>query len=65
VCAVSNTTDLRGLPSRECGNCGSDLMKVVVQLDEDNNIAAYSLNGYCYSCESAITIPTPVEESLA
>lgn len=61
---VSQMLDLRGIPSRECGNCGCDLFKVVVQLDEDNVIASYTLNGYCYSCACPITIPTPVDSHV-
>lgn len=54
--------DMRGLPSRTCV-CGSDTFKVVVQLAEDNSIAAYTLNGYCYACGAAVTIPTPEESN--
>jgi hypothetical protein len=61
---VQTSTDLRGLPSRVCGHCEGDLFKVVVQLDEDNTIAVYTLNGYCYSCGSAITIPTPKDADV-
>lgn len=54
------TANYRGIPTRECV-CGSSLFKVVVQLDDANEIAAYSLNGYCYGCGAAVTLPTPME----
>lgn len=48
----------RGIPSRVC-LCGSDTFKVLVKLDEDNEIAWYTLNGYCVDCRSAVTLPVP------
>lgn len=50
--------DTRGMPSRNC-LCGHDTFKVLVRLDEENEIAWYSLNGYCEACGAAVTIPAP------
>ena len=54
--------DYRGMPTTVCP-CGSDTFKVLVRLDEGNEIAWYSLNGYCHDCGAAVTIPTPKEAS--
>lgn len=55
---ASSPMDTRGIPSRMC-LCGGDTFKVLVRLDEENTISWYSLNGYCYECGAAITLPVP------
>lgn len=52
--------DYRGIPTSVCP-CGCNVFKIVAQLDDDHQIAAYSLNGYCFGCGAAVTIPTPKE----
>jgi hypothetical protein len=48
----------RGIPSRVC-LCGNDVFKILVKLDEENEIAWYTLNGYCVECRSPVTLPLP------
>lgn len=56
--------DTRGIPSRACLACGGDTFKVLVRFDEDNEIAWYTTSGYCASCDTPVTVPTPVDEVL-
>ena len=53
--------DTRGIPSRECANCGGDTFKILVRFDEDNTIAWYTTSGYCYECGAPVTVPTELD----
>lgn len=55
--------DLRGIPTRACPACGCTQFKVLVELDEHGNISWYTLSGYCYGCESAVTLMEPIDGS--
>jgi hypothetical protein len=61
--------DARGIPTPECPNCGSWLLNLTVNFDEEYNIASYLLDAECAMCHTKITAPTPIdhpdyEESL-
>jgi hypothetical protein len=61
--------DARGIPTPECPNCGSWLLKVCLNFDEEYNIAGYLTSGECAQCGTLLTVPTPLdhpyyEESL-
>lgn len=51
----------RGMPSRICLNCGSDLFTVQVSFDEEYNICGYLLNAECAYCKTKLTAPTPLD----
>jgi len=53
--------DARGIPTRECPNCGSDLFTVQVSFDEDYEICGYLLNAECAYCQTKLTAPTPLD----
>lgn len=53
--------DTRGIPSHECLNCGSNMFKIVATF-EDYEVAWYSLQGYCYGCGAAVTVPSPLDD---
>lgn len=54
--------DYSGTPTLICP-CGSTLIKIVVSLDPDTyEIADYTLTGYCYLCESRLTILCPADK---
>jgi hypothetical protein len=53
--------DARGVPTRVCVNCGSDLFTVQVMFDEDYEIAGYLLNCECAYCQTKLTAPTPLD----
>lgn len=58
--------NLRGIPTPECLNCGSTLLRVTVQFDpETYEIAGYLLDdAECYDCGSLITAPTPIDNPV-
>lgn len=51
--------DQRGIPSHQC-LCGSDTFKILAKF-EDNEIAWYTLNGFCASCDAPVTVPCPID----
>lgn len=53
--------DARGIPTRVCPNCSSDLFTVQVSFDEDYEISAYLLNAECAYCHTKVTAPTPLD----
>lgn len=53
--------NVRGIPTRECPCCGSDLFTVQVSFDEEYNICGYLLDCECAYCHSKITAPTPLD----
>jgi len=53
--------DCRGIPTRVCVSCGSDIFTVQVQFDEDYEIASYLLNCKCAYCDTKLTAPTPLD----
>lgn len=53
--------DVRGIPTRVCINCGSDLFTVQVSFDEDYEISGYLLNCECAYCKTKLTAPTPLD----
>lgn len=56
--------DARGIPTRVCVTCGSDLFTVQVTFDEDYEICAYLLNCECAYCKTKLTAPTPLDLSM-
>jgi hypothetical protein len=53
--------DARGLPTPECPSCGSWLLKVTLNFDEEYNIISYLLDGECAMCGTLLTVPTPLD----
>jgi len=53
--------DARGIPTRECPSCSSDLFTVQVKFDEDYEIGMYLLDAECAYCGTKITAPTPLD----
>jgi hypothetical protein len=53
--------DCRGIPTRVCVVCGSDLFTVQVQFDEDYEIIGYLLDCECAYCHAKLTAPTPLD----
>lgn len=52
----------RGIPTTRCPECGSDLIKVVVQFDPtDYEIGLYLLDGECAKCGALVTVATPLD----
>lgn len=53
--------DYRGIPTAVCP-CGSRLINITAQFDEEYNVALYLLdNAECYLCGSLLTAPTPLD----
>lgn len=53
--------DARGIPTRECPNCGGDLFTIQAKFDEDYEIGMYLLDAECAYCKTMITAPTPLD----
>ncbi len=55
--------NLRGIPTPICPKCGSSLLRVTVQFDQETyEIAGYLLDdAECMSCKCLITAPTPLD----
>ena len=53
--------NLRGIPTRVCVNCGSDLFTVQICFDEEYEIAGYLLDCECACCGTLLTAPTPLD----
>jgi hypothetical protein len=54
--------DLRGIPTAVCPNCGNDELKIVVKFNpETYEISMYGLEAECFSCDSLLTAPTPLD----
>jgi C4-type Zn-finger protein len=53
--------DARGIPTRECPSCGSDLFTIQARFDEDYEICMYLLDCECSSCKTKLTAPTPLD----
>ena len=53
--------DARGVPTPECPNCGSWLLRVNVTFGEDYKIAQYLLDGECAMCGTLLTVPTEID----
>lgn len=52
--------DQRGIPTHECLSCGCDTFRIIAKF-EDYEIAWWALNGYCYMCDSPVTVPCPAD----
>lgn len=54
--------DARGIPTSECPNCGESWFLVVAIFDDETyDIAAWGLDGECYSCGTLLTVCCPVD----
>jgi hypothetical protein len=53
--------DARGIPTRECPNCGSDLFTIQAKFDDGYEIDFYLLDCECSYCKTKITAPTPLD----
>lgn len=53
--------DLRGIPTRICPNCGSDLFTIQAIFDDNYEIGMYLLNCECALCKTKLTAPTPLD----
>lgn len=53
--------DARGIPTRVCINCGSDLFTIQACFDEGYEISGYLLNAQCAYCDTKLTAPTPLD----
>jgi hypothetical protein len=58
---MSDSLDLRGVPTAGCPSCGSELFKIVAAFDEDYEVCYYFLDAECWECGSLITAPTPLD----
>ena len=58
--------DFTNIPSAKCTRCGCDWIMVPVHFDlETYEIDAYGLQGaYCWSCNSAVVPPIPIDSNL-
>lgn len=53
--------DARGIPTRECPNCASELFTIQATFDENYEVALYLLNAECAMCHTKLTAPTPLD----
>lgn len=53
--------DARGIPTRVCVTCGSNLFTVQVTFDEEYEICGYLLDCECAYCHTKLTAPTPLD----
>jgi hypothetical protein len=53
--------DARGIPTSECPECGSNLIRLVATFDDNYEISMYGLEAECYCCETLLTAPTPLD----
>jgi hypothetical protein len=54
--------DARGIPTAACPLCGSKLLRITAEFDENYEIIRYLLNdAQCFECKSMITAPTPID----
>jgi len=54
--------DPTGIPTASCPNCGDMWMNVPVMFDPDTyEIAAWGLEAKCFSCDTPITSPCPID----
>jgi hypothetical protein len=51
----------RGIPTRCCPMCGTNIFKVLVTFDEEYNIEQYLLDSECAECGTLVTAPTPLD----
>lgn len=58
---MSNPLNARGIPTRECPSCESDIFNVKVVFDEAYEISGYLLDAECSFCGTLITAPTPLD----
>ncbi len=61
-CGVDESyLDARGIPTRVCPNCGSDLFTIQACFDESYEISGYLLDAQCAYCSTKLTAPTPLD----
>jgi hypothetical protein len=53
--------NLRGIPTRVCPNCSSDLFTIQAQFDENYEISLYLLDCVCAYCDTLLTAPCPLD----
>lgn len=53
--------DARGIPTRECPSCASELFTIQATFDENYEVALYLLNAECAICHTKLTAPTPLD----
>lgn len=53
--------DARGIPTRECPTCASELFTIQATFDENYEVALYLLNAECAMCHTKLTAPTPLD----
>ena len=51
----------RGIPTRVCPICDTNIFKILVTFDEQYDIEQYLLNAECAECGTLITAPTPLD----
>lgn len=51
----------RGIPTRICVSCGSDLFTIQVIFDDNYEVALYLLDCECAMCHTKLTAPTPLD----
>ncbi len=51
----------RGIATRVCVNCGSDLFTIQAFFDEEYEIAGYLIDCQCAYCNTLLTAPTPLD----
>lgn len=53
--------DARGIPTRECPECGGNILRIDAIFDEDYDLSFYMLDAECAQCGCLITAPTPLD----
>lgn len=58
--------DFTNIPSAKCTRCGCDWIMIPIHFDlETYEIDAYGLQGaYCWSCNTAVVPPIPIDSNL-
>lgn len=51
----------RGLPSNHCYECGSTLLTIQAEFDDDFELSGYLTNAECAYCHTKLTAPTPLD----
>lgn len=57
-----NQLDASGLPTPICPNCSSEWVMIPVKFCQNTyTIIQYGLEGICFSCNSKLTVCTPLD----
>lgn len=56
--------DARGIPTKECPSCASELFTIQAWFADDYTIGGYLLNAECAMCGTLVTAPTPLDKNV-